>query len=80
MLAQIHETDPWANKYAYECIDLLDLYRQVYRGEYTKDDEALFRRMEEDAKDVIDDVARPFTNPGQLFSQHRQTPHSPSFL
>lgn len=57
LLAQIHKSDRFASEHAYECIDLLDLYRQKYPGRYDAVDEDVFTCMEDASKDVIDHVA-----------------------
>lgn len=60
MLAQIYAVDKLARTYAYECIDLLDLYRQMYTESkpLSKHDDKVFKAMEEHAKDVVDTTER----------------------
>lgn len=60
MLAQIHAVDIHARKYAYECIDLLDLYRQMYTEAtpLCAHDQQVFTTMENACKDIIDETER----------------------
>lgn len=61
MLAQIHEKDRLARIYAYECIDILDLHRQMYVTEVkplSSHDLLIFTRMENDCKDIIDNIEK----------------------